>query len=96
MVFLALAVTTGVFLKVGHRLVKIGLLTVASILMIAFTLAAIPLTFGVLSLILITLATVAFLFGPAVVRRRLDRRERSYELSPGEGEVISDWFTNAR
>ena len=96
LVFLALAVTTGVFLKVGHRLVKIGLLTIASILMMAFTLAAIPLSFGLLSLMLIALATMAFLFGPALVRRRLDRREHSYAPPQGEGEVVTDWSTNAR
>ena len=95
LVFLALAVTTGVFLKVGHRLLKIGLLTVSSALLIIFTMVAIPLTFSFLAIILITLASMAFLLSPAYLRSRLDRRESHRQLSDGE-EVVTHWFTSAR
>ena len=96
LVFLALAVTTGVFLKVGHRLLKIGLLTLSTALLVVFTVVAIPLGLGLLSMILVTLASVAFLLSPAFLQSRLDRREPSYlPLNRGE-EVVTHWFTDAR
>ena len=96
LVFLALAVTTGVFLKVGQRLVKIGLLTVATVLLVVFTTVAIPISFGVLSVILISLASVAFLLSPAFLQSRLDRTERPYPAIEEGGEVVTHWFRNAR
>ena len=96
LVFLALAVTTGVFLKVGQRLVKIGLLTLSSAIMVTFTIVAIPLSFGILSMILILLASVAFLFSPAILQSRLNRREHSYPFIEGGEEVVTHWSTNAR
>ena len=99
LVFLALAVTTGVFMRVGHRLVKIGLLTISTALLVMFTVAVIPISFGVFSIILVTLASIAFLLSPALVRSRLDRREEPYlsAIEGGEpgGEVVTHWFTNA-
>jgi hypothetical protein len=95
LVFLALAVTTGVFLKVGHRLVKIALLTVSTALLVAFTVVAIPIGLGILSMILIMLASVAFLLSPAFLRSRLERGERPYPPIEGEGEVVTHWFKNA-
>ena len=98
LVFLALAVTTGVFLKVGHRLVKIGLLTVSTAVLVIFSIVVIPFGFGILSGILVTLASVAFLLSPAFLQSRLERREAlqpSVEPSiEGEGEVVTHWFTN--
>ena len=96
LVFLALAVTTGVFLKVGHRLVKIALLTVSTALLVAYTVVAIPIGLGILSMILIMLASVAFLLSPAFLRSRLERGERPYPPVEGEGEVVTHWFTNPR
>ena len=96
LVFLALAVTTGVFLKVGQRLVKIGLLTASTALLVVFTIVAIPLTISLLSVILITFASVAFLLGPAILQTRLERRDRSHPPIEGPGEVVTHWFTNAR
>ena len=95
LVFLALAVTTGVFLKVGQRLVKIGLLTAATALLAVFTIAVIPLSFSFLAMVLITLSSVAFLLSPAILQSRLERRELPYPPFEGEGEVVSHWFGNA-
>ena len=96
LVFLALAVTTGVFLKVGRRVVKIALLAAATVVLVVFTVVAIPFSFGLLSGILITLASVAFLFSPAILQSRLDRREPSHPpVESGKG-VVTHWFTNAR
>ena len=96
LVFLALAVTTGVFLKVGRRVVKIALLTASTAVLVIFTVVAIPFSFGILSGILITLASVAFLLSPAILQSRLDRREPSYPSVEGGEEVVTHWFTNAR
>ena len=96
LVFLALAVTTGVFLKVGHRLLKIALLTTSTAVLVVFTVVAIPLGVGFLAMILITMASVAFLLSPAILRSNLDRREGAYPLIEAEPEVVTHWFTNAR
>ena len=96
LVFLALAVTTGVFMKLGQRILKIGLLTVASALLVAFTIAAIPLGFSLLALILITLSSAVFLLGPKLLQSRLQRRDDSYTPVPGEEGVVTHWFTSTR
>jgi hypothetical protein len=95
LVFLALAVTTGVFLKVGHRLVKIWLLTVSTVLLVVFTLVAAPLTISLISIMLVIIASVAFLLSPAILQSRLERREQSRLPIEGGGEVVNHWFTNA-
>ena len=96
LVFLALAVTTGVFLKTGDRLVKIGLLTASTALLVAFTVAAIPITFGILSVILIILASLAFLLSPGLLQSRLDSKDASFPPVEGGGEAVTHWFTSAR
>ncbi len=96
LVFLALAVTTAVFLKVGHRLLKIGLLTAATGVLIMFTMAAIPFTFGLLTITLIAIASMAFLLSPAILQSRSDKRIPSHiPLDNGE-EGATHWYTNAR
>ncbi len=101
LVFFALAVVTAVFLKVGRRVVKIALLMASTAVLVIFTVAAIPFSFGILFGILITLASVAFLLSPAILQSRLDRKESSDPSVEGgpvvEGEeVVTHWFTNAR
>ena len=96
LVFLALAVTAGVFLKVGHRLVKIGLLTASTAVLVLFTLVTIPLSISLLSMILIILASVVFLLSPAILQSRLERKERSYSSLEGGGEIVTHWFTSPR
>ncbi len=95
LVFLALAVTTGVFLKLGHRMYKIALLTISTALLVVFTAVAVPVGLGLLSGILVILASVAFLLSPAVIQSRLERRERSRQLVDEDGEVVTHWFRNA-
>jgi hypothetical protein len=48
--------------------------------------------------ILITLASVAFLLSPAIIQSRLERKEQPYPSIEGEGnsEVVTHWFTSAR
>ena len=92
LVFLALAVTTGVFLKLGHRVLKIALLTMSTAVLVVFTVVAIPLGLSFLSMMLITLASIAFLLSPAILQSRLERRERSDRALEGEGEVVTHWF----
>lgn len=97
LVFLALAVTTGVFLKLGHRLMKIGLLSVTTAILVIFTTVAIPLSFGLLSVMLITTASVAFLLSPVLWHSRLHGREFPHpQIEAGGGEAVTHWFTNAR
>ena len=98
LVFLALAVTTGVFMKARHRLLKVALLTGSTAVLVVFTVVAIPFGFSLLSVILITLASVAFLLSPAIIQSRLERKEQPYPSIEGEGnsEVMTHWFTSAR
>ena len=95
LVFLALAVTTGAFYMIGSRLLKIGLLTVSSALMVAFTVVSIPVSFGILAAILIILASVAFLLSPAVLGSKLEDEDEAMDLMEG-GEAPPHWSPNAR
>ena len=94
LVFLALAVTTAVFFMLGHRLLKIALLTVSTALMVAFTVVSIPISFGLLAAILIILASVAFLLSPAMLGTKLNNEEAA--LAMEGGEVPPRWSPNAR
>ena len=92
-VFLALAVTTAIFFKVGRRLVQIALLTLSTALMVVYTVAALPLTFGILAVILVILSSVAFLFSPAILEARLARRKSSPRVAHPGKQVVTHWFT---
>ena len=91
--FLALAVTTAIFFKVGRRLVQIALLTLSTALMVVYTVAAIPLTFGILAIILVILSSVAFLFSPAILDAVLALRNSSRRRVRRGGQVVTHWFT---
>ena len=95
LVFLALAVTTAVFFKVGRRLIQIGLLTLSTALLVIYTVVAIPLSFGLLAVILVSLSSVAFLLSPAILEARLEKRSTAYPVFSGNGEVITHWFNSA-
>ena len=92
-VFLALAVTTAVFFKVGRRLVQIGLLTLSTTLLVVYTVVAIPLTFGLLAITLVILSSVAFLLSPAILEARLTRRSPKHPHFSGKREVVTHWFS---
>ncbi len=92
-VFLALALTTAIFFKVGRRLVQIALLTLSTALMVVYTVVAIPLTFGILAVILVILSSVAFLFSPAILEAFLALRNSSRRHANGGRQVVTHWFT---
>ena len=78
-IFLALAITTVVFLKIGPRLLKIGLLTITTAILVTITITALPVDFNFLSLLLIIVASVVFLLSPAMLE---SQRGRRYFQSP--------------
>lgn len=94
LVFLALAVTTAVFFKAGRRLVQIGLLTLSTALLAIYTFAAIPLSFGLLAIILVSLSSVAFLLSPAFLESWLERRSSDQLDLQGDREVVTHWFVS--
>jgi len=97
LVFLALAITTAVFFKAGHRLVQIALLTLATAVLVAFTTLSLPLAGGLLAAILFVLASLAFLLTPALLESRLGNREPwPPPAHIAGGEVITQWFASAR
>ena len=92
-IFLALAVTTAVFLRVGPRLVRIGLLTFTTAILVIVTAVSLPVSFGFLAVLLMILASVVFLLSPAVLESQLHHRDEFPADYPG-GEVVTHWFTN--
>jgi hypothetical protein len=96
MVFLALAITTAVFMKVGHRFLKIGLLTAATGVLIIVTMAAIPFSFGLLTITLIAIASVAFIISPVLLQSRLNDPEPSYIPMDSVEEGTTHWSPNER
>ena len=95
LIFLALAVTTAVFLKVGPRLVRIGLLTVCTVVMVIVTAASLPVGFNVLAVSLMLLASLAFLLSPAVLESQIYQRRFRYSTSDAGAEVVTHWFANS-
>ena len=92
-IFLALAVTTAVFLRVGPRLVRIGLLTFTTAILVIVTAVSLPVNFGFLAVLLMILASVVFLLSPAVLESQLHHHD---QLPAGQsgGEVVTHWFAN--
>jgi hypothetical protein len=107
-IFLALAITTAVFLKVGPRLVKIGLLTLSTAILVIATAASLPVSFNLLAILLMILASVAFLLSPAILDSQLSYRHSRYPTSnsplflptpardkkEGSEKVVTHWFIN--
>ena len=92
-IFLALAVTTAVFLKVGPRLLRIGLLTLITSILIAITALSLPVDLGFVAVGLMILASVAFLLSPAVLEAQANRRSR---LSmAGQSDDGGNWYSDA-
>jgi hypothetical protein len=94
LIFLALALTTAVFFKVGRRVLQIGLLTASTALLVLYTTVAIPISFGFLAAILIMLSSLAFLLGPAFLEARLGKRRSSSDDADGKEEVVTHWFSS--
>ena len=96
LVFLALAVITAVFLKTGIRLLKIGLLTAATVVLMIYTAHAPPLSVNLLVIILLAIASVAFLLSPAFLESWILRRAPHYIPLNINREVVTHWFSSAR
>ena len=94
LIFLALAVTTAVFLKIGPRAIRIGLLTLTTVILVAITAASLPVNLGMIAILLMIVASVAFLLSPAMIdSQRHGGKHLSNRLD--SGEVVTHWFTNA-
>ncbi len=88
LIFLAMAVTTAVFLKVGPRLLRIGLLTVTTSILVIITAASLPVSLNALAVILMIVASVAFLLSPAMLESKMEKRQLEAQ---GFGEVSEGW-----
>lgn len=75
-IFLALAVTTAVFLKVGPRALRIGLLALITSILIVITALSLPVDMGFVAMGLMILASLAFLLSPVVLEAKANRRDR--------------------
>ena len=94
-IFLALAVTTAVFLKVGPRLLRIGLLALTTSVLIAITAAALPVDLGILAVLLMMVASVVFLLSPAMWETQIaHRRQRAFQAA-GQAEEPNNWSGDA-
>ena len=86
-IFVAMAVTTAVFLKVGPRLLRIGLLTVSTSILVIITVASLPVSLGALAVILMIVTSLAFLLSPAMLESKIESRwlkaESFSDLSEG-------------
>ncbi len=91
-IFLALAVTTAVFLKVGPRLLRIGLLALITSILIVITALSLPVDFGFVAVGLMILASVVFLFSPAMLEAQANRRERLGMAGQNDDGV--HWFSD--
>jgi hypothetical protein len=78
-IFVAMAVTTAVFLKVGPRLLRIGLLTVSSSILVIITAASLPVSLNVLAVVLMIVASLAFLLSPAMLESKMECRQLKAE-----------------
>jgi hypothetical protein len=91
-IFLALAVTTAVFLKVGPRSLRIGLLVLITSILIVITALSLPVDLGFVAVGLMILASLAFLLSPAVIEAKVNRRNRLSIAS--QGEEGAGWFSD--
>ncbi len=95
LVFVALAITTAVYYKVGHRGLKVGLLMAATVVLVVSSTVLPPIGLNTIAGILIAVASVAFLLSPALIESRLSRKEGWYRPLDATREVITSWFSSA-
>jgi len=93
-IFLALAVTTAVFLKIGPRLIKIGLLTLTTAILVTISAVSLPVSLSVVAVFMIIVASVVFLLSPAVVESKRNHRYSLQAATESGGEVVTHWFCN--
>ena len=96
-IFVAMAVTTAVFLKVGPRLLRIGLLTVSTSILVIITAASLPVSLGALAVILMIVASLAFLLSPAMLESKMESRWLKAESFSGlsEGGPPDEGFSSS-
>ncbi len=92
-IFLALAVTTAVFLRVGPRLVRLGLLTLTTAILVSITATSLPVSLSVLAIVLMIVASVVFLLSPAMLESKLGQHHHPLAAETG-GEVVTHWFAD--
>ena len=92
-IFLALAVTTAVFLKVSPRFLRIGLLVLITSILIVITAMSMPVDLGFVAVALMILASLVFLLSPAVLEAKANRRNRLGVA--GQGEDSARWFSDS-
>jgi hypothetical protein len=68
-------VVTAVFLKIGPRVLKIGLLALTTAILIVISATSLPVDFSFLALLLMIIASVAFLLSPAMLESQLNNRQ---------------------
>ena len=91
-IFLALAITTAVFLKVGPRSLRIGLLALITSILIVITAMSLPVDLGFVAVGLMILASVAFLLSPAVLEAKASRRYGPSAV--GQGDDMTPGFSD--
>jgi hypothetical protein len=96
LLFLAFALTTAVYYKIGHRLLRIGLLTTSTALLVVFATVSAPMSFNILAVVLIAVASVAFLLSPALIESRLERKEGWYRPLSLYKQVVTHWFASTK
>jgi len=87
-IFVAMAVSTAVFLKVGPRLLRIGLLTVTTSILVIITAASLPVRLNALAVILMIVASLAFLLSPAMLESKIERRQLEAVTT---GDLLETW-----
>ena len=87
-IFVAMAVTTAVFLKLGPRLLRIGLLTVTTSILVVITAASLPVSLNAMAVVLMIVASLAFLLSPAMLESKMERRQLEAEAF---GEASDGW-----
>jgi hypothetical protein len=93
-IFLALAVTTAAFLKVGPRILRIGLLVLTTSILIIITALSFPVDFGFLAVLLMMAASLAFLLSPAVLEFPMAQRWQRRLGVAGRGDDASPRFSD--
>ena len=74
-------------------MVRIGLLTFTTAILVIVNAVSLPVSFGFLAVLLMILASVVFLLSPAVLESKLHHGDE-LPADPSGGEVVTHWFAN--
>ena len=81
--FVVMAATTAVFFNVVPTLLRTGLLTVSTSILVVITAASLPVSLNVLAVVLMIVASLAFLLSPAMLESKVERRQLEAEAPGG-------------